>query len=67
VFARIPNDYKQAISALDLGHPIAASAPSSPVRLAIQEMSQRIAVECCGQASDPKARRGLIGRLLARK
>jgi len=67
VFARIPNDYKQAISALDLGHPIAASAPSSPVRLAIQEMSQRIAVECCSPASDPKARRGLIGRLLARK
>ena len=43
IFAMVPNDYRRVQSALDLGHPIVADAPSSPARLAIREMARKIA------------------------
>lgn len=42
VFAMIPNDYRRVQSALDLGHPIVADAPTSPARVAIQEMARQL-------------------------
>ena len=66
VFARIPNDFKRVMTALDLGQPISAEAPSSSARLAIQEMARKIASD--GQNESGKdERRGLFGRLLSKK
>ncbi|UCG16446.1 MAG: response regulator [Phycisphaerales bacterium] len=67
VFAMIPNDYRQVMSALNLGQPIFDKAPTSSARLAIHQMAKKIATEC--QTSDPEkdARRSLFGRLLSKK
>ncbi len=49
VFAAIPNDYKRIGSARDLGHPIMSDAPSSPARVAIKNMAQRLATDYLGE------------------
>jgi pilus assembly protein CpaE len=49
VFAVIPNDYKRIGASRDLGHPIMTDSPTSPARLAIQDMARRLATEYLGE------------------
>lgn len=66
VFAMIPNDYKRVQSALDLGHPIVADAPTSPARLAIQQLAKKLANESdVGETSTTESS-GLLSRLWRR-
>lgn len=67
IFGLIPNDYRRVQSALDLGHPIMANAPSSPARIAIQEMAKRICVEHGTTKEKVKAAPGLFGRIWGKK
>jgi pilus assembly protein CpaE len=67
VFAKIPSDYKHVISALNLGHPIATQAPASAVRVAIQGMAQRIALEGHSGEETDSPKGGLVGRLFKGK
>ncbi len=64
IYSIIPNDYRRVTTSRDLGHPILASAPSSPARLAIQELARRLVAEASGQppsAPQKPPRRGLLG------
>ena len=66
VFAKIPNDYLQVMTALDFGHPIQANAPTSPARVAIQEMAKKIAGEFRSGdavASKGSSKKGLFQRI----
>lgn len=65
VFALIPNDYRRVQNALDFGHPIMADAPSSPARMAIQEMARRLAGEDVEEAR-PATSSGLFGKFWKR-
>jgi len=42
VYAMVPNDYKSVRASLDFGHPIGTDAPSSPARVAIQQLARMI-------------------------
>lgn len=66
VFAMIPNDYKRVQSALDLGHPIMADAPTSPARLAIQQLAQKLADEADTEETQKTESSGLLSRLWRR-
>jgi pilus assembly protein CpaE len=68
VFGMIPNDYRRVQNSLDFGHPIMADAPSSPARLAIQEMARRLANEPGDDlvAAGRGRSTGLLGKLLGR-
>jgi pilus assembly protein CpaE len=61
VFAVIPNDYKHVTASRDLGHPIQASAPNSPARLAIRNLARRLATAHLGEEALQSERRGLLG------
>lgn len=65
VFAAIPNDYKHVTASRDLGHPILASAPHSPARLAIQDLARRLGASQLGEGEDEVAtgKRGLLRRI----
>jgi pilus assembly protein CpaE len=67
VFAMIPNDYRRVQSALDFGQPVATDSPSSPVRLALQEMARRIATEDSPDTLGKAGSEGLFGKLWKRK
>jgi pilus assembly protein CpaE len=67
VFAMIPNDYRRVQSALDFGQPIVTDSPSSPVRLALQEMARRIATEDTPETLGKANSEGLFGKLWKRK
>jgi pilus assembly protein CpaE len=60
VFAMIPNDYRQVQSASDFGRSMLANAPTSPARLAIQEMARMLAGSSITEPT-PLAP-GLLGR-----
>lgn len=64
VFALIPNDYRSVAASLDLGHPILVDAPSSPARVAINKMAQKLAHEFDGAKGARVGRRSLLRRLL---
>jgi pilus assembly protein CpaE len=67
IFAMVPNDYRRVQSALDLGHPIVADAPSSPARLAIREMARKVAgLEQKGEEGAAGAGGGFLSKLLRR-
>jgi len=65
IFAMIPNDYRRVQTSLDFGHPIVTDAPTSPARLAIKEMAQKLT---CDGIIDEQIRPapGLFGKLLKR-
>ena len=67
VFAMIPNDYRRVQTALDFGHPIMADSPTSPARVAIQEMARAIASDEAGERRATGTPQGLFGRLWKRK
>jgi pilus assembly protein CpaE len=60
-FATIPNDYKRITQSRDLGHPILATAPNSPARLAIQAIARRVATAHLGEDKIVGARGGFLG------
>jgi pilus assembly protein CpaE len=66
IFAMIPNDYRRVQSSLDLGHPIVTDAPTSPARVAIQEMAQKLASDRLGDERMPAATSGFLGKLWRR-
>jgi len=66
VFAMIPNDYKRVQSALDLGHPIVADAPTSPARLAIQQLAKKLANDEDVEDAAKAESSGLLSRLWRR-
>jgi pilus assembly protein CpaE len=56
----IPNDYKRVVTSIDLGRPLAQSAPQAPITQTLSEL----AGELCGTESNlPKGR---LAQLLAR-
>jgi len=67
VFAMIPNDYRRVQTALDFGHPIMDDSPTSPARVAIQEMARKIASEEGVEKHPTNNSGGLFGRLWKRK
>jgi pilus assembly protein CpaE len=67
VFAKIPNDYRRVMAALDLGRPILTNAPTSPARVAIQEMARKCAADIAPPDEDDEKHSGLLGRLWRRK
>ena len=67
VFAMVPNDYRAVAAALDLGHPIQANTPSSPARVAIQEMARKITQEFKSETPTDTQSRGFFGRLWGKK
>ena len=66
VYALIPNDYRNVISALDLGQPISEGAPRSSARVGIHKLAKQI-------VSDPNkeglanAGKGFWRRLLSKR
>jgi len=66
VFAMIPNDYRRVQSSLDFGHPIVTDAPSSPARVAIQEMAKKLASDKTADEQSSPAPPGFLGKLLRR-
>jgi Flp pilus assembly CpaE family ATPase len=42
VFAQIPSDYELVKGSTDMSHPLLVDAPTSPVRIAIQDMARRL-------------------------
>jgi pilus assembly protein CpaE len=67
IFAMIPNDYRRVQTALDFGHPIMADSPSSPARVAIQEIARKIASDETGEKHSTVDSGGLLGRFWRRK
>jgi pilus assembly protein CpaE len=67
VFAMVPNDYRSVAASLDLGHPILTDAPTSPARIAINKLAQKLAQEYDGNKKTSDDRRSLFGRLLGKK
>lgn len=66
VFATIPNDYQFVARSIDFGRPIAALDRNSPVRAAIQKMAQRLTMPPSDGEVEKGARRGFLGRFLAK-
>jgi pilus assembly protein CpaE len=66
VFAMIPNDYRRVQSSLDLGRPIGTDAPTSPARVAIQEMAQKLASDKPHDEQTRPASSGFLGKLWRR-
>jgi MinD-like ATPase involved in chromosome partitioning or flagellar assembly len=62
----IPNDYRRVQSSLDLGHPIVTDAPTSPARVAIQEMAKKLASDRLGDERTLAAPSGFLGKLWRR-
>ena len=67
VFASVPNDYHFVARSIDIGRPIAALDPNSPVRTAIRQMARKIV---SGTSQSPTAteqeRKGFLSRLLSK-
>lgn len=65
VFATIPDDWETANGAVNLGEPLLSYGPKSKLRLAIQEIAQRLHGSDA-ESHDSDARKpGLIGRIFA--
>ncbi|MCG3128570.1 MAG: hypothetical protein CHACPFDD_03459 [Phycisphaerae bacterium] len=60
IFALIPNDYRRVVASRDLGHSLAADAPKSPARRAIQQMARRIIDHAAEPVEEPDEG-GLMG------
>lgn len=68
IFAMIPNDYRRVQTSLDFGHPMMADSPTSPARLAIQEMARKLAsaeITVAEEVASPM-RNSLFGRFWSR-
>ncbi len=65
LFATIPDDWETASGAINLGEPLMVHSPKSKLRLAIQEIAERL--HSSESQSDEKDERkhGLIGRIFA--
>ena len=63
-FASIPDDWTTVSGAINLGEPLLAHAPKSKVRMAIEEIAQRL-YRPDGQADVEEGKRSLIGRIFA--
>lgn len=66
IFAMIPNDYRRVQTSLDFGHPIVADAPSSPARLAIQQMARNLASDQVTDDQTPPPTAGFFSRFWQR-
>ncbi len=66
IFAMIPNDYRRVQTSLDFGHPIMADSPSSPARLAIQQMARKLASDQAGDDQTPAATAGFFSKFWQR-
>lgn len=64
-FGCVPNDWETANAAINLGEPLFTHSPKSKLRIALQEIAQRLHTP--GNESDEKEGRkqGLIGRIFA--
>lgn len=64
-FACLPDDWEAASGAINLGEPLISHSPKSKLRIAIQEIAQRLHSPE-GQADEKDARKqGLIGRIFS--
>ncbi|MEK7757601.1 MAG: hypothetical protein AAB385_10365, partial [Planctomycetota bacterium] len=65
-YASIPDDWSTVSGAINLGEPLLTHGPKSKVRLAIQEIAERLH-RGDGQTDDKNARhkKSFIGRCLA--
>ncbi len=64
-FASIPDDWPTVSGAINLGEPLASYSPKSKVRLAIQEIAQRLHSREATTDDKDSRRKGLMGRLFA--
>jgi pilus assembly protein CpaE len=65
LFATLPDDWETASGAINLGEPLMAHSPKSKLRLAIQEIAERLHGPQ-SESDDKDARKhGLIGRIFA--
>jgi pilus assembly protein CpaE len=66
LYATLPDDWEAASSAINLGEPLTTHRPKSKLRLAIQEIAERIHTPPVSSSDDKDARKsGLIGRIFA--
>lgn len=64
-FASIPDEWQVVSSAINLGETLATHSPKSKIRLAIQEIAERLNGSTQGTDEKEASKKGLIGRILA--
>ena len=66
VFASIPDDWQTVSAAINLGEPLRSHSPKSKVRIALQEVAERLhRPEGTAEDKDGRKKGGLIGRIFA--
>lgn len=66
LYATLPDDWEAASGAINLGEPLMTYRPKSKLRLAIQEIAERLHTPVEPTTDDKEARKsGLIGRIFA--
>ena len=66
VFASIPDDLQTVSAAINLGEPLRSHSPKSKVRIALQEVAERLhRPEGTAEDKDGRKKGGLIGRIFA--
>ncbi len=65
MFASIPNDWATVSGAINLGEPLKTFSPKSKVRLAIQEIAERLHRTESETDETDAQKKGLIGRIFA--
>jgi pilus assembly protein CpaE len=65
VFATIPHDWQTVSAAANLGEPLLSLGPKTKVRLAIQEIAQRLHNPDAETDDKDTRKKGLIGRIFA--
>jgi pilus assembly protein CpaE len=65
VFAIIPDDWTTVSGAINLGEPLQSHGPKSKVRMAIQEIAERLHRPRADADDKDERKKGLIGRIFA--
>lgn len=65
VFATIPDDWATVSMAINIGEPLYTHSPKSKVRVALQEIAQRLHTPPAETDDKDAKKRGLIGRIFA--
>lgn len=64
-FASIPDDWEAASGAINLGEPLLSHSPKSKLRIAIQEIAERLHNPDAGADEKDARKRGLLDRIFA--
>jgi len=65
LFATIPDDWEAASGAINLGEPLLTHSPKSKLRIAIQEIAERLHTPDSQADEKDTRKQGLIGRIFA--